>query len=305
MANLSTFLAPPKQTDLFEIEKYEVLPGIMFLYNTIESSTANYNFTMPKEYIEINYCKEGRFDCEFNTNTVGYLSHGDFAVNRYNNPACSCDFPMQWYIGITILVDLNKASTETLLPNGNHVNIAELWQQLCPAKNNFFLYNNEIIQSIFEPLYKMPLDMRPKMHLLKWWELLIYLSDDSVQKTHTSSHYLTYQQVGTIREVEQYLIDNIHQHITINELSSIFKTSPTTLKKRFSIVFGKPIFTYMREYRCHLAASLLLNNDLTLSEIAMQVGYTNVSKFSSAFNSIFGTTPSTYRLNHTEKAKIA
>lgn len=287
------------------MEQYEVLQGVTFLYNSISSPSANYPFSMPKKYIEINYCKEGRFDCEFSTNVVAYLSHGDLAINRYNNPACSCDFPMKWYKGITIVVDLHTVPTEIDLPDGTLLDISQLWEQLCPSKSNFFLYNNEVIQSIFEPLYEIPLEMRQQMHLLKWWELLIYLSSETVQQNNSCTHYLPYQQVGTIKEVEQYLIANIHQHITISELSTIFKTSPTTLKKRFNLVFGKPIFTYMREYRCHTAANLLLNKELSLSEVALQVGYINVSKFSSAFSELFGSSPSAYRQAHATSPKLS
>ena len=55
------------------------------------------------------------------------------------------------------------------------------------------------------------------------------------------------------------------------------------------------IYTYMRNYRMDLAASLLANTDQSVMEIAGKVGYTNSSKFSEAFKSVKGKTPLEYR----------
>lgn len=71
------------------------------------------------------------------------------------------------------------------------------------------------------------------MHLLKWHELLIYLSSDDLPKMNFCKNYLPYNQIETIKAVEKYLVANIHKHITINELSYIFSIDTTTLKKTF------------------------------------------------------------------------
>jgi AraC-like DNA-binding protein len=45
------------------------------------------------------------------------------------------------------------------------------------------------------------------------------------------------------------------------------------------------------------AAQLLLNSDLTISEIALEVGYLSLSHFSSVFRQRFGVSPREFRRN--------
>ena len=74
-----------------------------------------------------------------------------------------------------------------------------------------------------------------------------------------------------------------------------FDISTSALKQCFKGVYGTAIYTYMRNYRMDLAASLLTQTDEPITVIAGKVGYTNTSKFSEAFKKIKGKTPLEYR----------
>lgn len=63
----------------------------------------------------------------------------------------------------------------------------------------------------------------------------------------------------------------------------------------FKGVYGTAIYTYMRNYRMDIAASLLTQTDEPITVIAGKVGYTNTSKFSEAFKKVKGKTPLEYR----------
>ena len=79
------------------------------------------------------------------------------------------------------------------------------------------------------------------------------------------------------------------------ELSEKFDISTSALKQCFKGVYGSAIYTYMRNYRMDLAASLLTQTDEPITMIAGKVGYTNTSKFSEAFKKVKGKTPLEYR----------
>ena len=79
------------------------------------------------------------------------------------------------------------------------------------------------------------------------------------------------------------------------ELSEKFDISTSALKQCFKGVYGTAIYTYMRNYRMDLAASLLTQTDEPITVIAGKVGYTNTSKFSEAFKKVKGKTPLEYR----------
>ena len=67
------------------------------------------------------------------------------------------------------------------------------------------------------------------------------------------------------------------------------------IRDSFKGVYGTAIYTYMRNYRLDLAASLLTQTDEPITVIAGKVGYTNASKFSEAFKNVKGKTPLEYR----------
>jgi transcriptional regulator GlxA family with amidase domain len=48
---------------------------------------------------------------------------------------------------------------------------------------------------------------------------------------------------------------------------------------------------FIRTYRLQKAKSLLATSDLTVSEVAWQVGYKDVSHFSRSFHELFGFSP--------------
>ena len=102
-------------------------------------------------------------------------------------------------------------------------------------------------------------------------------------------------QVMIVDEVHRFLTDDLRRRSTIEELAERFHINQTTLKMTFKRVFGKPIATYMKEYRIRRAAELLEKSDMQISEIADEVGYENQSKFTQAFKDIIGVLPKDYR----------
>ena len=76
------------------------------------------------------------------------------------------------------------------------------------------------------------------------------------------------------------LIENLDKRYTIDVLSSGFLMNQTTLKAVFKKVYGKPIASYMKDYRMKKAAEILKESDMLLFDVA--------SKFSQAFKESYG-----------------
>lgn len=60
------------------------------------------------------------------------------------------------------------------------------------------------------------------------------------------------------------LIENLDKRYTIDVLSSGFLMNQTTLKAVFKKVSGKPIASYMKDYRMKKAAEILKESDMLL-----------------------------------------
>lgn len=103
------------------------------------------------------------------------------------------------------------------------------------------------------------------------------------------------EQVKIIREIHDHLTEHMEQRATIEELSHRYLINPTTLKTVFKEVYGNSLAAHMKEHRMEKAAALLRETDMSVAEIAGQVGYESQSKFTAAFKEQFGQLPTAYR----------
>ena len=105
------------------------------------------------------------------------------------------------------------------------------------------------------------------------------------------------EQVKIIREIHDDLAQHMDLRVTIEELAHRYLINPTTLKTVVKEVYGSSLAAHMKEHRMERAAALLRETDLSVAEIAGQVGYESQSKFTAAFKEQFGQLPKEYRRN--------
>lgn len=109
---------------------------------------------------------------------------------------------------------------------------------------------------------------------------------------------LSKAQINLANNICEYLSDKIEQDIRVDDIAKNFHVSKTHLQNSFKGVYGVPVYSYIRNKRMQAAALLLVNTDLSVSEIAGKYGYDNPSKFSAAFRKIMGKSPLKYRKLH-------
>ncbi|MEO0724928.1 MAG: tetratricopeptide repeat protein [Bacteroidota bacterium] len=96
------------------------------------------------------------------------------------------------------------------------------------------------------------------------------------------------------------LIAYIEEHLSEAELnmeriSKDLGMSRTQVFRKLKALTGQSPTLFIRSYRLKKGKELLATTDLTISEIAYEVGFTSLNYFSSAFAKEFGTRPSYYR----------
>jgi AraC-like DNA-binding protein len=74
--------------------------------------------------------------------------------------------------------------------------------------------------------------------------------------------------------------------------------STVYLNKKISALTGKTTSEYVRSIRLRKAAQLLEKSDLSISEVAYEVGYNSPKYFSKYFKDEYGILPSEYRKNY-------
>ena len=85
------------------------------------------------------------------------------------------------------------------------------------------------------------------------------------------------------------------EHISTAELAELCYLSEAHFCRFFKAATGKTALEYINEYRAERASVLLLNTDLSLSEIAESVGFEDVNYFCRVFRRIKGVSPGKMR----------
>lgn len=111
---------------------------------------------------------------------------------------------------------------------------------------------------------------------------------------------LNADEISRLMRVESRLVKDYTQPApTIEVLSKAAAMSPTKLKKDFKQLYGLPIYEYYQKNRMKKAHSLLSENNYSIKEVGIMVGYTNLSHFAVSFKKEFGILPS--ELSHRDE----
>jgi AraC family transcriptional regulator len=98
-----------------------------------------------------------------------------------------------------------------------------------------------------------------------------------------------------LRRVIEYIESSLHQNLSITELAAIAGMSPYHFGKLFKSSMAVSVHQYVLNRRLHRARRLLARSDLSLVELAAQIGLPNQSHFTSLFKTRIGVTPTQYR----------
>ena len=82
---------------------------------------------------------------------------------------------------------------------------------------------------------------------------------------------------------------------SLNELAATYDVPVRKLKEGFSALYGKSIFGYISEVRLQEAHATLANTDVAMKIIAINLGFSHVNHFISAFGRQFGYSPGSLR----------
>jgi transcriptional regulator GlxA family with amidase domain len=96
-------------------------------------------------------------------------------------------------------------------------------------------------------------------------------------------------------QVQQWLQSNITSAVSVTNLAGQFRLTPRTLNRRFKRATGMTPLSYLQSLRIAGAKDLLRHSNLTVGDIAWQLGIQDVSYFSQLFRRHSGMSPLRYR----------
>lgn len=279
-----------------KMTSYEVFPGIWLIYNDFHTSHCFGGRYTAADLMEINHCRQGRFECDFDNGSCAYLEEGDLSVHRMDHCTKNACFPLEHYQGVSVVISLPQAGRSISCVLGDiSIDLYQLRDRLCPDRQCFIMRATDSIEHIFCELYRVPDEIKLGYFKLKVLELLLFLSVVDTADLPRAHRYFQKDHIAIVKAIKAYMTQHPDCHFTLEELSSRFGIPLTSMKLCFKGVYGTPIYAYMRSYRMQSAAALLRSTRQSISTIAAQVGYINVSKFSCAFKQVMGESPLTYR----------
>ncbi|PKP72015.1 MAG: AraC family transcriptional regulator [Alphaproteobacteria bacterium HGW-Alphaproteobacteria-5] len=112
-----------------------------------------------------------------------------------------------------------------------------------------------------------------------------------------------YQTINDISPANRERIETVHRHVRSNlygeicqaELASQLKMTPQAFSKFFRAATGHTFVGFVNILRINEACRLLAGTDRSITQVAMDCGYNNISNFNRQFLQLKGTTPSNFR----------
>jgi AraC-like DNA-binding protein len=103
---------------------------------------------------------------------------------------------------------------------------------------------------------------------------------------YSSSHPFSY--------VAEYIQNNLHENITIEQLSQKACMSQPTFYRTFKNQFGMTPLEYVLLYRIKKAKQILSSTDCSVTEVAYQCGFNSAGYFIRTFKKLTGKTPKAF-----------
>lgn len=98
-----------------------------------------------------------------------------------------------------------------------------------------------------------------------------------------------------VDKLKRYISEHLDEELSRKRLAEIVHLSEDYVSKLFSAEVGMSIPNYVAGQRMERAKHYLADTKMTVSQVAMKVGYSNFSYFSKTFKDYTGNTPNEYR----------
>ncbi len=278
------------------MHNYEIASGIELVYSELESY-----YPVVKEvpesvdYIEIMYMVDGHADFEMENRRVSSADKGDICLFNSRIGAKRINFGKGGIrcISIVLLVDTLRDELNRFFGT-KAFDDEPVFEYAINADSCISFAANEMLRTIFTELVLLPEEYGEFHRKLLAIRAILALLDVKAGK-NTGYRYFSGDSANKVHAARKILGENLAADISVEELAEKVKLNRTTLQRVFKQMYGVTIFEYRTQARMQESKNLLVDNNLTVTEIAGLCGYSNASKFSAAFKKYFGSTPTDWR----------
>ena len=283
-----------------KIRMIEPFCGVIYGYSDCRSGKAyevSETFRSRGNNFSIEYAHEGIYNTMLKDGSLLYNGVGDLSLSQNLGAVEAYNYPVGYYKGISIIFMTDEFDEETIaLLHGFGLSLEGIFRSyLGNRRHQAFKANKELL-AVLEGIYQ--LGLKGELHHLKIkiLELLVMLSKEDT-KIQNEYYHIKPRIVKAIMEQKEQIDQHPEIHRTILEMSEACSLSQSVFKESFARIIGYPPYAYLKKQRITRASILLRENDFSVEDVALRVGYENTSKFIKAFKAVAGITPGKYKMS--------
>lgn len=287
---------------------YETLHEIKSHYNT-DFSYNTYPCTIPQDFTEVPlhwhnemeliYIKKGNGIVSIDLNYHS-VSRGDLVIvcpGRIHS-ITNCDNSRLEYENIIFNINM-------LLPKECDRNTFEYFGHINNSDNNMTyiirpadLHYREIISFIDEAdkvceTFPAGFELKIRSCLYSFFFALhTYYSYTGGSEVSCS---LFIDKMNKLKLIIRYIENNYTHAVSIHDIADECHFSESHFMKFFKQCTGTSFISYLNDYRLLIASRMLTSTDLSVTQIASECGFDNISYFNRCFKKKYGTAPSKMR----------
>ncbi|MBU2892317.1 AraC family transcriptional regulator [Colwellia sp. D2M02] len=238
------------------------------------------------KYLMLNLCtahigRMGRFGSA--GNVEGILRPGTVSVALPETPASGYWSKTQM---LGIAINLDKLTDNNSTTYNKHT--------LLPA--SLALHNDPLLSSVMTAMWR-DAELHGMSSTFFEQGIMLLLNRLAGYQGQPNKQVLTYPLANkALHQVLELIESRLSEDVRVDELAEVAKQDNRSFTRSFFAATGFTPYQYFTMRRMKFAQRLLTTNKaLTITDIALQVGYANPSKFSAAFKRFFNTTPSNWR----------
>lgn len=251
---------------------------VQILKNQI-SKPGMYCYAHWHEHIELHYILEGQGTIY--SNHKPFLVEEDSLIIINSNELHQCDSSTKNFEALVIIFEMNSFSKEVADYN-------VIFQTQVNHDGRIKEFVLSIYREILEKQTGYKLAMRGKIY-----ELITYLLRNYVvEKLSEKENNRRIQNLERLNLVLQYIQNNYTDPIVVTALAELIHLSEYRFCHLFKESIGQSPLNYINEVRLKKAHYLLEQKEMTVSEVALAVGFQDYNNFGRLFRNHFGYAPS-------------
>lgn len=267
---------------------------------------------------------------------MDYLHHISESIDRYNDSIFVMNQQIENEIalhahekGQLLLVFggiayLQTDTTDYYIPSHHYIWIPKSQSHRILFKtkdlyiqNIYFVDENDLEHPFYNKLGIYPVSplLHEMLHLTTGWEGDVFSGTWEYELLLTMKHLLSNEKLKRFSiqlptttdkktlEVIQYLRENIHESITLPEVSLFFGLSVRSMTRLFQQKLHVSFLQYLKMLRVIHSIELMRDSDMNITEIAYSTGYSSLAAFSYVFHQLTNIRPKDFQTMLSLKTK--